>query len=246
MQNPFAMKRLRASLRDELTAYEQKRAVRKAAKKAKKAEKKRRKKEKKKRKRASPSSSLALAITCRAVALSLALASRRRSPSPRRRAPRRPRAEKRDGYGLRKGRVDEGRDRALGPDRGAVAARGARRRSGGRPQREQLTDEEKARRLAEFARDGAAKHEAAQVRARRDGGAGARARPWPTTRPSCGGARPRASRPTAPSSCGPRARRRRVDGGGDLADRVEGGRGRGGSGGGGGDEDVSSRPRTWR
>ena len=154
LQNPLAMKRLRASLRDELTAYEQKRAVRKAAKKAKKAEKKRRKKEKKKRKRASPSSSPSRS---RSRSCSRSRSPRRRSPSPRRRSPSPPH-QKRDGYGLRKGRVDDSRGpRNLGPDRGAVAARereAAERRR--RPQREQLTDEEKARRLAEFASDGAA------------------------------------------------------------------------------------------
>ena len=232
LQNPLAMKRLRASLRDELTAYEQKRAVRKAAKKAKKAEKKRRKKEKKKRKRASPSSSPSPSRS-----RSRSRSPRRRSPSPRRRSPS-PRHEKRDGYGLRKGRVDQGRDRALGPDRGAVAARereAAERRR--RPQREQLTDEEKARRLAEFARDGAAKHEAAQVRARRDGGAGAARAAVADDEAEL--RRRAAAGVAADGAKFLRAARTEayVDGGGDLADRVGRTRARRQRGG-GGDEDL--------
>ena len=231
LQNPLAMKRLRASLRDELTAYEQKRAVRKAAKKAKKAEKKRRKKEKKKRKRASPSSSRSRSPAAR---------SRSRSRSPRRRSPSpAARRDKRDdGYGLRKGRVDERRDRALGPDRGAVAARereAAERRR--RPQREQLTDEEKARRLAEFARDGAAKHEAAQVRARRDGGAGAARAAVADDEAEL--RRRAAAGVAADGAKFLRAARTEayVDGGGDLADRVGRTRARRQRGG-GGDEDL--------
>ena len=230
LQNPLAMKRLRASLRDELTAYEQKRAVRKAAKKAKKAEKKRRKKEKKRRKRASSSSSRSRSPAARS-------RSRSRSRSPRRRSPS-PRHEKRDGYGLRKGRVDQGRDRALGPDRGAVAARereAAERRR--RPQREQLTDEEKARRLAEFARDGAAKHEAAQVRARRDGGAGAARAAVADDEAEL--RRRAAAGVAADGAKFLRAARTEayVDGGGDLADRVGRTRARRQRGG-GGDEDL--------
>ena len=234
LQNPLAMKRLRASLRDELTAYEQKRAVRKAAKKAKKAEKKRRKKEKKKRKRASPSSSPSRS---RSRSCSRSRSPRRRSPSPRRRSPSPPH-QKRDGYGLRKGRVDQGRDRALGPDRGAVAARereAAERRR--RPQREQLTDEERARRLAEFARDGAAKHEAAQVRARRDGGAGAARAAVADDEAEL--RRRAAAGVAADGAKFLRAARTEayVDGGGDLADRVGRTRARRQRGG-GGDEDL--------
>ena len=236
LQNPLAMKRLRASLRDELTAYEQKRAVRKAAKKAKKAEKKRRKKEKRRRKRASSSSSRSRSPAARS--RSRSRSPRRRSPSPRRRSPSPPH-QKRDGYGLRKGRVDDGRGpRNLGPDRGAVAARereAAERRR--RPQREQLTDEEKARRLAEFARDGAAKHEAAQVRARRDGGAGAARAAVADDEAEL--RRRAAAGVAADGAKFLRAARTEayVDGGGDLADRVGRTRARRQRGG-GGDEDL--------
>ena len=233
LQNPLAMKRLRSSLRDELTAYEQKRAVRKASKKAKKAEKKRRKKEKKRRKR-SPSSSSSRSRSPAARARSRS--PRRRSPSPAAARARSP--PRRDGYGLKKGRVDGARDRALGPDRGAVAARereAAERRR--RPAREQLTDDERARRLAEFARDGAAKHEAAQVRARRDGGDGsARA----AVIEDEAELKRRAAAGTNPDGAkflrDVRAEAY-VGGGGDLADRVGRTRARRQKGG-GGDEDL--------
>jgi len=135
LQNPLAMKRIKASLAEELRAFEQERLMKKAAKKAKKDAKKKKKKSKKEKKRArSPSS----------------------SPSPP--PPRRPPAG--DGYGLRKGERAAAADRddaALGPSRDLVAAREreqAARRF--RPEKVNLSDEEKARRLAEFASDGAA------------------------------------------------------------------------------------------
>ena len=145
LQNPLAMKRIKASLAEELRAFEQERLMKKAAKKAKKDAKKEKKskkeskkdskKSKKEKKRArSPSS----------------------SPSPP--PPRRPPAG--DGYGLRKGERSAAPDRddtALGPSRDLVAAREreqAARRF--RPEKVNLSDEEKARRLAEFASDGAA------------------------------------------------------------------------------------------
>ena len=135
LQNPLAMKRIKASLAEELRAFEQERLMKKAAKKAKKDSKKKKKKSKKEKKRArSPSS----------------------SPSPP--PPRRPPAG--DGYGLRKGERSAAPDRddaALGPSRDLVAAREreqAARRF--RPEKVNLSDEEKARRLAEFASDGAA------------------------------------------------------------------------------------------
>ena len=145
LQNPLAMKRIKASLAEELRAFEQERLMKKAAKKAKKDSKKEKKskkeskkdskKSKKEKKRArSPSS----------------------SPSPP--PPRRPPAG--DGYGLRKGERSAAPDRddtALGPSRDLVAAREreqAARRF--RPEKVALSDEEKARRLAEFASDGAA------------------------------------------------------------------------------------------
>ena len=100
LQNPLAMKRIKASLAEELRAFEQERLMKKAAKKAKKDAKKEKKskkeskkdskKSKKEKKRArSPSS----------------------SPSPP--PPRRPPAG--DGYGLRKG------ERSAAPDRDDTA-----------------------------------------------------------------------------------------------------------------------------
>ena len=103
--------------------------------------------------------------------------------------------------------------------------------------RDRLTDEEKARRLAEFARDGAAKHEAAQVRARRDGGAGAARAAVADDEAEL--RRRAAAGVAADGAKFLRAARTEayVDGGGDLADRVGRTRARRQRGG-GGDEDL--------